>query len=348
MPCSAPPPSNAPPPDAPPPHARPSLRRRLARLLGARAPALQVAAICMDRATGRILMITSRGTGRWIIPKGWPMAGHTLAGAALQEAWEEAGVRARAGHDLGVYHYDKIQDHGFAIPIKVQVFLAHVDSLADDYPEAGKRRRQWFTPADAAGLVAEPELAALMLTLATDAPPGPCDGSGSGPAADPAGTETAGGTPRATFARSGSGVGGQPGAQTTPLLIEPDLLSEDSPAGGFDAIRFPPTVAATADSSGRRGRKAGKSGKAALAKAAVADRMIDLPLATAGTPICLGRKPGLLSGKDKNAKPAPEHGTHGAPVPAEPTKKRRRAKSGARGGLIGLSGALDRAPPGTA
>ena len=125
------------------------LRRRLARWLGARQPLMQVGAVCLDLATGRVLMITSRGTGRWIIPKGWPMPGRTLAEAALQEAWEEAGVRAEAAEDLGRYHYDKEQDRGFAVPVEVRVFLIRVGALAE-----------------AAGLVAEPELAALLAALA--------------------------------------------------------------------------------------------------------------------------------------------------------------------------------------
>ena len=91
------------------------LRRGLARLLGARPPLLQVGAVCLDPATGRVLLITSRGTGRWIIPKGWPMPGRSLAEAALQEAWEEAGVRAKTGEEMGSYHYDKDQDRGFAV-----------------------------------------------------------------------------------------------------------------------------------------------------------------------------------------------------------------------------------------
>jgi len=41
----------------------------------------------------QVLLITSRGTGRWIVPKGWPMEGKTPAESALQEAWEEAGVQ---------------------------------------------------------------------------------------------------------------------------------------------------------------------------------------------------------------------------------------------------------------
>lgn len=142
------------------------LRRCLARLLGARPPLMQVGAVCLDPATGQVLLITSRGTGRWIIPKGWPMPGRTLAEAALQEAWEEAGVRAEAGEDLGRYHYDKDQDRGFAVPVEVRVFLVPVQALAEDYPEQGARSRRWFTPAEAAGRVAEPELAALLGTLA--------------------------------------------------------------------------------------------------------------------------------------------------------------------------------------
>ena len=55
------------------------IRRNLGRLMGARQPALQVAALCLDAATGRVLLITSRGTGRWIIPKGWPMPGRPAA-----------------------------------------------------------------------------------------------------------------------------------------------------------------------------------------------------------------------------------------------------------------------------
>ena len=148
-----------------------ALRRRIGRLMGARQPALQVAALCVDGDTGKVLMITSRGTGRWIIPKGWPMPGRSLAEAALQEAWEEAGVRAKTGEEMGSYHYDKDQDRGFAVPVEVRVFLVAVEALADDFPERGERRRRWFAPSEAAGLVAEPELAALLRMLAS--PPSP-------------------------------------------------------------------------------------------------------------------------------------------------------------------------------
>lgn len=142
-----------------------ALRRRIGLLMGARKPAMQVAAMCVDPDTGHVLMITSRGTGRWIIPKGWPMPGHSLAEAALQEAWEEAGVRAHPGPRIGQYHYDKMHSRGFGIPVVVEVFLARVLDLSDDYPERGRRERRWVDPAEAATLVAEPELAALLRDL---------------------------------------------------------------------------------------------------------------------------------------------------------------------------------------
>lgn len=142
-----------------------ALRRHIGRLMGARQPAMQVAALCVDPTTRKVLMITSRGTGRWIIPKGWPMAGLSLAEAALQEAWEEAGVIASPGQEIGRYHYEKMQDHGFGIPVEVHVFLTEVESLGDDFPEAGRRERSWVTPAEAATMVAEPELAAILRNL---------------------------------------------------------------------------------------------------------------------------------------------------------------------------------------
>ncbi len=70
----------------------------------------QVAALVYRRDMGalRILVITSRGTGRWIIPKGWPQVGRTLAETALCEAYEEAGIRGEvAPVPIGSFHYCK-------------------------------------------------------------------------------------------------------------------------------------------------------------------------------------------------------------------------------------------------
>lgn len=139
----------------------------LGAVLGSAPPRMQVGALCRDRATGHVLLITSRGTGRWIIPKGWPMPGRSLADAALQEAWEEAGVLGDpVQQELGRFDYDKAQAAGFAVPVEVRVFPVWVRSLADDFPEAAERERRWFHPAEAALLVAEPRLRKLLRDLA--------------------------------------------------------------------------------------------------------------------------------------------------------------------------------------
>ena len=139
----------------------------LGAVLGSAPPRMQVGALCRDRATGHVLLITSRGTGRWIIPKGWPMPGRGLADAALQEAWEEAGVLGDpVQQELGRFDYDKAQAAGLAVPVEVRVFPVWVRSLADDFPEAAERERRWFHPAEAALLVAEPRLRKLLRDLA--------------------------------------------------------------------------------------------------------------------------------------------------------------------------------------
>ncbi|MFV0293437.1 MAG: NUDIX hydrolase [Paracoccus sp. (in: a-proteobacteria)] len=144
------------------------LRNILGHMLGRRPLALQVGAVCQHPKTGKLLLITSRGTHRWIIPKGWPMAGRSAGSAALQEAWEEAGIRGEVkDQPLGHYRYSKRQDGGLKVQINVQVHLVRVTSLADDFPEAAERNRSWFTPADAADHVDEADLAALLRAIPT-------------------------------------------------------------------------------------------------------------------------------------------------------------------------------------
>lgn len=140
-------------------------REKLGQLLGRKPLQMQVAALCRD-TQGQVLLVTSRDTGRWVLPKGWPMAGRTLAEAASQEAWEEAGVRGSVEEiEIGTYHYAKRQDRGFDIPIKVKVYALQVDELANRYPEDKQRRRVWFEPARAAELVVEAELKGLLRSL---------------------------------------------------------------------------------------------------------------------------------------------------------------------------------------
>lgn len=127
---------------------------------------LQVAALCYrsDARGKRVLLITSRDTGRWILPKGWPMVGKNSPEAAMQEAWEEAGVRKgrSASQPVGTYTYEKQLPSGWAIPVETLVYPVEVEEMSDEFPEAAERRRQWLTPREAAGRVREPELQAIL------------------------------------------------------------------------------------------------------------------------------------------------------------------------------------------
>lgn len=111
----------------------------------------------------QILLITSRRTGRWIIPKGWPMLGKRPAEAAAQEAWEEAGVKGTVSDQcLGLYSYYKTRTRFGTLPCLVNVYPVKARKLSKIYPEVGQRRRKWFSPKKAAKLVREPELARLI------------------------------------------------------------------------------------------------------------------------------------------------------------------------------------------
>ena len=139
--------------------------------------AMQVAALCVRTGADggpEVLLITSRGTGRWVLPKGWPMAGRSLSEAAAQEAWEEAGVRGTvAALPLGRYGAEKQTDGGLSVPCRVEVFALQVTDIADRFPEAGQRTRRWVSPAAAAEMVREPDLRALLARCIGPVPPTP-------------------------------------------------------------------------------------------------------------------------------------------------------------------------------
>lgn len=125
----------------------------------------QFGALCYRIVKDRpqVLLITSRGSGRWIVPKGWPQHKATPAEAAATEAWEEAGVKGRAlDQCIGLFSYFKEFEDGGKLPCAVLVYPIKVKALADDYPEAGERKRRWFSPKKAAARVEEPELKHIL------------------------------------------------------------------------------------------------------------------------------------------------------------------------------------------
>ncbi|PWC44313.1 NUDIX hydrolase [Azospirillum sp. TSO22-1] len=110
-----------------------------------------------------VLLVTTRETGRWIIPKGWPKRGVKPHKLAAREAYEEAGLVGKVSRrSCGQFHYTKRLRTGEAVACAVEVFPMEVRRELDDWPEKGQRRRSWIPPAEAALLVEEPELAALL------------------------------------------------------------------------------------------------------------------------------------------------------------------------------------------
>ena len=113
----------------------------------------------------RVLMMTSRDTGRWIIPKGNIDAGVPPCEAAKREAYEEAGVKGAITSPIpiGFYTYFKKLASGEARPTRVEVYLLHVTQQVKNWPERGQRKLRWVSARKAVGLVEEPGLIPLLL-----------------------------------------------------------------------------------------------------------------------------------------------------------------------------------------
>ncbi|GAA4037245.1 hypothetical protein GCM10022281_17370 [Sphingomonas rosea] len=110
-----------------------------------------------------VLLVTSRETKRWVIPKGNPMGSTAPHAAAALEAEEEAGVRGSVCPvPLGSYRYRKRRKTGASLMFDVEVYPLSVDEELADWKEAGERTRQWFSLAEAADKVEEPDLADLI------------------------------------------------------------------------------------------------------------------------------------------------------------------------------------------
>ncbi|WIV51126.1 NUDIX hydrolase [Marivivens sp. LCG002] len=127
----------------------------------------QFAALCyrIKNDKVQVCLITSRGTGRWVLPKGWPMDKKTPAEAAAIEAWEEAGLTGHAHSQcIGVYSYIKPLSKT-PVPIVAMVYPVHVQAVHTTWPERHERKRKWFGRKKAASKVAEPALRDLILNF---------------------------------------------------------------------------------------------------------------------------------------------------------------------------------------
>ena len=133
-------------------------------------------AVLPYRIVGRrleVLLITSRETRRWVIPKGWPMAGKRPQEAAVQEAAEEAGITGEVEDvSIGSYRYLKRLKGERTVPVQVIVFPFRVTGALDAFKEQGERRLAWRPYPRAALRVAEPHLKRLIMDFGAARRPG--------------------------------------------------------------------------------------------------------------------------------------------------------------------------------
>ena len=136
------------------------------RLVGeARRQCAALSLIASDGAP-RVVLVTSRDTRRWVLPKGWIEPGEAPHQSAKREAFEEAGLVGEADPDpIGSYSYEKRKASGLLLRCDVLVFRFRVDRLLSDWPERHQRERRLFAPHAAAALVLEPCLARLLRSL---------------------------------------------------------------------------------------------------------------------------------------------------------------------------------------
>jgi 8-oxo-dGTP pyrophosphatase MutT (NUDIX family) len=111
----------------------------------------------------QIMLLTSRETRRWVIPKGWAIKDLKPHQVAAREAFEEAGLVGRiiSKKPIGSFHYEKLQPE-HRLLCEVWVFLLWVDHQLNDWPEKGQRETRWFEPEEAACMVDESGLAEII------------------------------------------------------------------------------------------------------------------------------------------------------------------------------------------
>lgn len=136
-------------------------------------PRPQIAALPIRRSPvgePELLLITSRTTRRWIVPKGWPIKGMKNHDAAAREAQEEAGVIGKVHKKpVGRYIYWKRMDDHFVL-CRVTLFILEASERLESWREHGQRQSHWFTLEDAADLVEEPGLKAAIRALKLPSP----------------------------------------------------------------------------------------------------------------------------------------------------------------------------------
>ena len=117
------------------------------------------------RRRPEVLLVTSRRSRNWILPKGWPMLGKSLADAAAREAFEEAGITGRLDpRPLGSFEHTKRNLFG-SLHVKVLVHLLEVERELSNWPERRQRERRWFSLDEAVTAVESKDLRVIIASL---------------------------------------------------------------------------------------------------------------------------------------------------------------------------------------
>lgn len=115
-----------------------------------------------------VLLVSSLDTGRWIVPKGWPMKGRKNSETARREAYEEAGVKGDiASKPAGSFQYDKRKRNGSVWRCMVEVFPLEVKSQSRSWPEKAVRKTRWCAWSEAAELVDDRGLGEIIRAFAS-------------------------------------------------------------------------------------------------------------------------------------------------------------------------------------
>jgi 8-oxo-dGTP pyrophosphatase MutT (NUDIX family) len=120
-----------------------------------------------DRTQPEVMLVTSRETRRWIIPKGWPHKGKAPHRSAAREAFEEAGVIGAVNRQsVGSFSYEKRLKKGGVVACEVLVFALEVKRQSKEWPEKRERKVRWLSARVAAKTVQDRELGKIIRRLA--------------------------------------------------------------------------------------------------------------------------------------------------------------------------------------
>ncbi len=121
----------------------------------------QQAAVLAVRKGGtqvEVCLIRRRDRGAWGIPKGFIESGDSREETALNEAWEEAGIRGQlVGEAIGTYEYAK-----FGTRLTVAVYVMRVVEELAEWPEMRLRHRKWVPLGEAASVLARHPVRSLL------------------------------------------------------------------------------------------------------------------------------------------------------------------------------------------